>query len=887
MEKTTGLSPNEAVRRLAQHGENRLVAAKKTSALKIFAGQFRDLMIMILLCSTVISVLMGEITEAAAIIAIVFLNAVLGFVQEFRTERTLEALKDMAAPTAKVLRGGRNITVPAAELVPGDVVALSAGDRIPADAKLFEAVAMQCDEALLTGESLPVDKDVSSNVFMGASVTKGHGTAEVTATGMRTEMGKIAGMLRDIEEELTPLQKRLAQLGKYIAAGCLIICAIVSLAGVIRGERLFDMLITGISLAVAAVPEGLPAIVTISLALAVNRILKRQALIRRLHSVETLGCANVICTDKTGTLTENKMTVRSVFTLADSFEVTGSGFERGGGFYRSGRKIGPGRFPALKRLCEIAAECSSSRIWESPLGGVWETEGEPTELGLLVMAAKAGVTKSEGETCFLRYAELPFDSDRKRMSVLVRDPAGKSHVFTKGAPDLLLDRCRYVMEGEIAVPLTPAHKRRILEANEQMAQKAMRVLAFAYKDDPKGMETAESALTFAGLAGMLDPPRREVFEAVAKCRRAGIKTVMITGDHKITALAVAKEIGLVRNAGAMAGTAVLTGAQLDAMNEEALDGAINRTSVFARVTPSHKLRIVRAFKNRGYIAAMTGDGVNDAPAVKEADIGVSMGMTGTDVTKQSASIILLDDNFATLVAAVEEGRVVYGNIRKFIRYLLSCNIGEVLTMFAGMLMGLPVVLLPIQILLVNLATDGLPAMALGLEPAEPGVMEEKPRPAGASVFSGGLLGTIVFRGCIIALTTLAVFTATFRSSGSVDAARTAALVTLVMSQLFHVFECKSEKLSIFKINPLSNPTLVWAAAVSMLVTAAAVYLPWAQDILSTTALGAVELLRAVLYAVAAPLISALVMLIPKRKQKAPLPHMPAKKPLTVENLQNL
>jgi Ca2+-transporting ATPase len=413
--------------------------------------------------------------------------------------------------------------------------------------------------------------------------------------------------------------------------------------------------------------------------------------------------------------------------------------------------------------------------------------------------------------------------------------------------------------------MTPAHRRQILAANERMAAQAMRVLAFAYKDAPAGMANAENELVFAGLAGMLDPPRKEVLEAVAKCRRAGIKTVMITGDHKITALAIAREIGLIKSNGL--GATVLTGAELDAMSDDAFDDMLDRAAVFARVNPSHKLRIVKAFKRKGYIVAMTGDGVNDAPAVKEADIGVSMGITGTDVTKQAASIILLDDNFATLVAAVEEGRVVYGNIRKFIRYLLSCNVGEVVTMFAGMLMGLPVVLLPIQILLVNLATDGLPAMALGLEPAEPGVMTEKPRPANASVFSGGLLGTIAFRGCLIALTTLAVFTATYRAAANLEAARTAALVTLVMSQLFHVFECKSEKRSIFKINPLDNPALILAAATSLAVTVAAVYWPWAQQILSTAPLTAVEFLRAILYAVSVPVISALVMLIPKRRPK--------------------
>lgn len=882
-EHVLGLSTKKATKLLFEHGENKLESGKKISALAIFAGQFKDLMIMILLASTVISVIMGEVTEAIAIIVIVLLNAILGFVQEFRTERTLEALKNMAAPTANVIRDGKTTAIPASQIVPGDVILLKSGDKIPADARLLEVVALQCDESLLSGESVPVEKlkatgkidepepGRSDCVYMGTVVTKGRGRAEVLATGMNTEMGKIAGMLHEIEDEPTPLQKRLAQLGKYIAIGCLGICAVVSVTGILRGEKLFDMLITGISLAVAAVPEGLPAIVTIALALAVNRILKRNALVRRLHSVETLGCANVICTDKTGTLTENRMTVRQVFTVDHQVAVSGNGYEQAGEFTMGGHRAAISASPSLKRLFDIATDCSNSQI-TAPAGmlpgrdrtsnkafGKWEVSGEPTEIALLVMAAKAGITRELSE--YERLSEIPFDSDRKRMTVQVRDKLGRTMSFSKGAPDLLVERCKYVLTDSGVQLMTPAIQRKISEVNKTMASQALRVLGFACKDNPSSAEDSEKDMVFVGLAGMIDPPRKEVYDAVAKCRQARIRTVMITGDHKDTAVAIAKDIGIMRP-----GDMVMTGREIDAMPGEEFDRIAHKVAVFARVNPGHKLKIVRALKARGDIVAMTGDGVNDAPAIKEADIGVSMGINGTDVTKQAASIILLDDNFATLVAAIEEGRVVYSNIRKFIRYLISCNIGEVVTMFVGMLIGMPVVLLPIQILLVNLATDGLPAMALSLEPAEPGIMNQKPRPAGESVFSGGLLTTIIFRGCIIGFTTLAIFTAFMRQTGDVNIARTGALVTLVMTQLFHVFECKSENRSIFQINPLSNPALLLAVAFSFVMILLAIYHPWMQMVLSTRALAGGQLLQVLGYSLVAPILSALWILRPRKKK---------------------
>lgn len=880
---TAGLSSKQATKLLFAYGENKLESGKKISPLKIFGGQFKDLMTLILLISTVVSVLMGEASEAIAIIVIVLVNAILGFIQEFRTERTLEALRNMSAPTANVMRDGRATVIPAHEIVPGDVILLKSGDKVPADARLLEVVALQCDESLLSGESLSVEKIVCEtpledpeagridHVYAGTVITKGRGSAEVVATGMHTEMGKIAGMLHEIEDEPTQLQKRLTQLGKYIAFGCLGICAVVTLTGILRGEDLFDMLLVGISLAVAAVPEGLPAVVTIALALAVNRILKRNALVRRLHSVETLGCANVICTDKTGTLTENRMTVRKIFTMNYDLDVSGNGYEQAGTFTCAGRRAATQASPTLVRLVDIAAACNNAQL-TAPSGmvpgrdrsantgaGSWTVNGEPTEVALLVMAAKAGV--EQGTMQYQRMKEIPFDSDRKRMTVFVQDKLGHTMAFVKGAPDFLLERCKYVLTDHGVQVMTPAIQNKIAQVNQDMAKQALRVLGFACKESPRSDQDAEQDMVFVGLAGMIDPPRKEAYDAVARCRQAHIRTVMITGDHRDTAVAIAKDLGILRSKGM-----VLTGHDLDHMSDEELDLVIKRVNVFARVNPGHKLRIVRALKARGDIVAMTGDGVNDAPAIKEADIGVAMGIAGTDVTKQAASIILLDDNFATLVASIEEGRVVYSNIRKFIRYLISCNIGEVVTMFVGMLMGMPVILLPIQILLVNLVTDGLPAMALSLEPAEPGIMGQKPRPAGESVFSNGLLTTIIFRGMIIGFTTLAVFSSFMRKTADIDVARTGALVMLVITQLFHVFECKSETKSIFQINLFRNKALMPAVGISIATLLLAIYHPAMQAILSTVALSVGQLAQILLYASITPVLSAIWMMIPHKSK---------------------
>ena len=845
MEGSQGLSSRRAAQLLEEYGENRLESARKTSPLAIFAGQFRDALVMILLGCTLISCLMGDAAEALAIAVIVLLNALLGFFQEYRTERTLEKLGEMAAPTAVAIRDGQPVTVPASQLVPGDVVLLEAGNRVPADGVLLEAKDLSCDESMLTGESVGVEKNSRScQVYMGTLVTRGKGRFQVTHTGQRTEMGKIAGMLSSIEEGPTPLQQRLDHLGRVIGFGCLGICAVVAVAGIIRGEDPLQMVITGVSLSVAAVPEGLPAIVTIALALAVGRMVRRGALIRRLHAVETLGCATVICSDKTGTLTENRMTVTCLETLDRQVEAEGSGLV--GRFRCQGAPFSPGDDPVFSLLLLTAAHCNSALL--APDNRIL---GEPTEQALLAAALWAGVRR-EGSGIQTE-GENPFDSSRKMMSTLVRRPDGTRLLLAKGAPDLLLRRCTAVLTPQGARPLTPALRQQIAGQNTRLAGQALRVLGFACRIAGPA-DLAEEGFTFLGLAGLWDPPRKDAREAVARCRRAHIRPVMITGDHAVTAQAIARKLSICRE-----GDPVLTGSQLDQLDDRELDRQLGQVSVFARVTPAHKLRLVRAFKARGGVVAMTGDGVNDAPAVKEADIGVAMGITGTDVTKEAASVILLDDSFATLVAAVEEGRVIYQNIRKFIRYLLSCNIGEVVTMFFAMLMGMPIPLLPIQILLINLATDGLPAIALGLDPPSEDVMAQPPRRAGDSIFSGGLATTILTRGFLIGLTTLAVFTILTGQDATLEQARTGALTALVASQLIHVFECKSEKKGLLSIHPLDNPLLIGAVGVSALMLAAALYTPLFSSVFQTVPLTGKQLLTCLIACLAAPLASSLLL----------------------------
>ncbi|WP_258359395.1 cation-translocating P-type ATPase [Moorella sulfitireducens] len=872
-----GLAGEEARRRLEKAGPNQLKAKPKEPPYIIFLNQFRDFMVLVLLAATAVSAFLGELADSVTIMAIVVINAFLGFIQEYRAERSLEALKEMAAPEARVRRDNEVRRVPAREVVPGDILLLESGDRVAADALLLKAVNLQADEAALTGESVPVNKrpgaltgtvavgDRYNMVHQGTVITSGRGEALVVATGMETEVGKIAGLLQEVKDEETPLQKRLAALGRWLVLACLAICAAVVGFGTFRGEELYSMFLAGVSLAVAAIPEGLPAIVTVCLALGVQKMVQRQAIVRKLPAVETLGCVTVICSDKTGTLTQNQMTVLRVWAGGRSLAVSGSGYNPRGEYLDRDRRVNVEG--DLKMLLRIAALCNNavlqkaglaiggwlrrddgrekggeggkngflSKIFGGSNGGTFSISGDPTEGALLVAAAKGGLWRERLEREEPRVAEIPFDSGRKRMSVICRAGRGLK-VYVKGAPDVILDLCdRILVDGQI-LPMDAARRELIRAENEAMAGQALRVLALAYRDLEAGAklneETVEKNLILVGLMGMLDPPRPEAAAAIRACHQAGIKVVMITGDHQVTAQAVARELGLPAGEGQ-----VLNGREMETLTDAELARVAREINVYARVSPQHKLRIVRALKAGGHIVAMTGDGVNDAPAIKEADIGIAMGRSGTDVAREAAAVVLADDNFATIVAAVEEGRGIYDNIRKFIRYLLSCNIGEVFTMFVAVISGLPLPLLPIQILWMNLVTDGLPAMALGLDSKEPDVMQRPPRPPGESVFARGLGRGMAVLGLQIGLATLAVFIlGLYLGNGDLATARTLSFTTLVMAQLFAVFECRSEHHSPFAVGYLSNPYLVMAVACSATMQLLVIYLPLLQAVFKTVPL---------------------------------------------------
>lgn len=847
----TGLNQREAQRRLEKYGYNEIARKKKNSAIKIFFSQFNDFITWILIGATAISGFMGEKADAITILIIIIINAVLGFIQEFKTEKSLEALNELASPTAKVVRDGKIFIIKAREIVVGDIVEIEAGDRIPADCIIINGDSIQSDESILTGESVPVEKNTykstekkenSFSIYMGCSITHGRGRGRVIATGMDTEMGKIANMLQNIETTQTPLQHKLDNLGKILVFGCIIICAVVTILGILRGEDAYKMFLVGVSLAVAAIPEGLPAIVTVSLAIGVQRMMSNNALVRKLPAVETLGCTNVICSDKTGTLTQNKMTVKRIFISNRLCEVSGDGYDIEGNITSGNLKLNIRNDKNIKKMAECCAICNNALVPEKLIKSAQNNEavksymGDPTEIALLVMSAKMGIYKDEIMKRAKVLKENPFDSERKMMSVLCNYENGR-YLFVKGAIESVLKKCTHILINGEEIELTLKHKDKIIENNNNMAKSALRVITCGYKRlDSMTSSISEDKLTFLGLIGMIDPPRKEARDAIIECKVAGIIPVMITGDHKLTAQAIAEDLKMITK-----DELVLTGEELNKMNDSELEKIINRVRVFARVNPSHKYRIVKALKNKNMVVAMTGDGVNDAPAIKEADIGVAMGISGTDVTKEASSMILLDDNFATIVAAVREGRVIYDNIRKFIRYLLSCNIGEVLTMFAASLLNLPIPLLPIQILLVNLATDGLPAMALSLEPGEKDIMMKNPRGKDESIFANGLWSKIILRGMLIGLCTIVSFAMTLVFfEGNLRLGRTVALCTLVMSQLFHVFECKSERHSVFKVGFTNNIYLVLAVISSTVMLVLTVYNPWLQSIFKTQGLNLIQ-----------------------------------------------
>jgi len=862
----SGLTPEEAVSRLERYGRNELSEGKRIPPIILFLNQFKDFMVLVLAGATLISGLLGEWLDAVTIVAIIVLNGILGFIQEFRAERSLRALKALSAPTARVIRGGERTVVAASELVPGDIVLLESGDRIPADIRLLKAESLYAEESALTGESEPVGKHANpipeeelplgdrKNIgYLGTMITRGTGRGVVVRTGMDTEMGRIADLIQQTETMETPLQHRLEQLGRMLIAVAVALTVVVVLAGIMHGQPAYGMFLAGVSLAVAAIPEGLPAIVTIALALGVQRMIKRKAIVRKLPSVETLGCASVICSDKTGTLTQNKMTVTRLWSGGRELEITGDGYAPEGQALERGRPVAVKGHAGLEQALRIAALCNNASVVRSRTesddrrkkakdqqpGEAWTLKGDPTEGALVVLAAKLGMTQEALAETYARDKEFPFDSERKRMSVLVSDKSkgGARQALVKGAPDLLMERCTQIYwEGGI-VPFTPELKKKAAAAAEGMASSALRVLGLAYRDlkpneTPPGEKEAESGLVFAGLAGMIDPPRREVREAINTCRKAGIKTVMITGDHQTTAEAIAGQLGILPRDGL-----AVNGRELAAMSDDELDRIVDRTYVYARVAPEHKLRIVKSLQRQGHVVAMTGDGVNDAPAIKAADIGIAMGITGTDVSKEASALVLSDDNFATIVAAIEEGRGIYENIRKFIRYLLASNVGEILTMFLAMMAGLPLPLVPIQILWVNLVTDGLPAMALGVDQAEKDLMQQRPRSARENIFARRLGWKIISRGVLIGICTLAAFWITLRGNGgNLAHAQTVAFATLVLAQLIHVFDCRSSR-SIFHRNMLQNRYLVLAVISSLALMFAVMYVPELQPIFKTVPIG--------------------------------------------------
>lgn len=837
--QVSGLTQEDASERLRVFGTNELIVRRSSSKLTVLFDQFRSFMVIVLLIATLISGILGEVSDAVTIMIIVLANALLGFWQQMKAEKSLASLRELTAPGAHVLRDGQWLEVLASELVPGDVIAISAGDRVPADGRLIDVVTLETEESSLTGESLPVVKtirpmaetdmslgDRKNVIFMGTMVTRGRGEAVVVETGMTTEMGKIADMIQSSIDPMTPLEHRLDQLGQVLVYVSIAITLIVVIAGVIHGHALYEMFLAGVSLAVAAIPEGLPAIVTIALALGVQRMIKRQAIVRKLPSVETLGCATVICSDKTGTLTQNQMTVKEIYVDHRYVTVEGDGYEASGRLL-DGKRVLTGTEPTVARLLEIGLLCNHARL--NVEAGRTTVVGDPTEGALLTLARKVGA-----QTSALPVTEFAFESERKRMTVIVAREQG-FEALVKGAPDLLLLRCTHILlDGQVQV-LTEPHRVRLENAITDMARRALRTLGFAIRSIDQWSQNTdkiEQKLTFVGLVGMMDPPRKEVKQAIATCRTAGIRTVMITGDHRLTAEAIARNLGILLPHGR-----VLVGTDLDQMSDHMLEEQVNDVLVFARVSPLHKLRIVKALQSNGHVVAMTGDGVNDAPAIKAADIGIAMGKTGTDVAKDASSLILADDNFATIVSAIEEGRNIYANIRKFIRYLLSSNVGEIITMFLAMLMGLPLPLLPIQILWVNLVTDGMPAIALGVDTPEKDIMNRPPRSIREGVFAGGLGRKIVVRGLLIGLSTLAVFYVSLKwLSAPLIVAQTMAFATLVLAQLIYVFDCRSADHGIWQRNILGNVWLVGAVCSSIALLLVVIYIPSLQMVFHTVRL---------------------------------------------------
>lgn len=879
-----GLTDSEVQQRLEKYGNNEIVETAGRNSWEILLDQFKDIVLLMLIAVAIISGILdlvslresglaqGEIPfkDTVAIMIIVILNGVLGYLQESRAEKALAALKNMTSPMVEVLRNGQKIEVDSPQLVPGDILFLEAGDQLCADGQIIEASNLQVRESALTGEAQAVQKSLQSGlvtdtplgdrinmVFTGTEVLQGRGKVIVTTTGMETELGKIAQMLQSVEAEDTPLQQRMNQLGKTLVAGSMVLVGLVIIIGLIRSgwTHLRDLVEVSLSMAVAVVPEGLPAVITVTLALGTQRMVKRQALIRKLPAVETLGSVNTICSDKTGTLTQNKMVVQQVETLNNSWTVTGEGYQPVGQFSQQG-EIAQERFlsdyPELEILLMACVLCNDATLSQDE-GQRWHILGDPTEGALLSLAGKAGLDQPTLNSKTRRVVDFPFDSDRKRMSVVCNLGTNGSPplendlvLLIKGSPEIILDRSISYQRGAEKLPLNQSDRVAILETNNRLANNALRVLAFAYKPltavpTEDSAETTEQGLIWLGLVGMMDAPRTEVKAAVAQCLQAGIRPIMITGDHQLTAKAIAKKLGIAEE-----NDQILTGQELQQLSQTDLEQHVQEVSIYARVSPEHKLRIVQALQTQGKFVAMTGDGVNDAPALKQADIGIAMGNSGTDVSKEASDMVLLDDNFATIVAATEEGRVVYSNIRRFIKYILGSNVGEVIVIASAPLMGLPgVPLTPLQILWMNLVTDGLPALALAVEPAEPNIMNRPPIDPQASIFSGGLGLYIIRIGIVFAIITITLMTGAYNSaqvSGNPDSWKTMVFTTLCIAQMGHALAVRSHERMTIELNPFSNPYLLLSVVVTTLLQLMLIYVPPLRSFFGTEILTGQQLL---------------------------------------------
>lgn len=847
---SNGLSGNEAAERSQKYGSNRLEGGKEKSILQMAIEQLKDFLVLILMVAAIVSIFLGESLEGIVILAIVVLNTFLGVYQENKASNALKALKEMASPHAKVLRDGQVVEIGSQEVVPGDVVILEAGDYIPADLRLVESVNLKVDEAALTGESVPVEKDANAvldedaslgdrinSAYMGTVITYGRGKGVITDTGMKTQMGNIAGMLNSSSDESTPLQKKLDSLGKLLGIVCLSICGIIFILGLVRGMELFDIFMTSVSLAVAAIPEGLTVVVTVVLAMGMQRMVKCNAIIKRLSAVETLGSTTVICSDKTGTLTQNKMTIQRIYDGISLYDVSGTGYSPIGDILDTD---GNKKADAVSKVLECIVLCNDA-IYDSTTETI---VGDPTEGAMVVLAHKAGMVKTQWDDKYPRLQEIPFDSDRKLMSTF-HTIDGKTIMYIKGAPDELLRRCVSIELNGTVQSLSEEKRKEILATNQQFAESALRVIGAAYREMDKVDTSFESEndLTFIGLVGMIDPPREEAKDAISVCKKAGIQVKMITGDHKITATAIGRQLGIVSE-----DAVAVEGREISEMTDEQLQERVKTVNVFARVSPEHKVRLVDAVRANGDIAAMTGDGVNDAPSLKHADIGVAMGITGTDVSKEAADMILTDDNFASIVRAVSEGRTIYSNIRKVVGFLLSCNIGEILVIFLAMLANLEVPLVAIQLLSINLITDAFPAFALGMEKEEPGVMDRHPRDPAEPIVDKKMAIAVGIQSIALALGTLGSFLYGYYVHDDLDVARTACFFTLVLGELLRAYSSRSEKTSVFRMKVFENGYLNKCVIASLVFLIASIYIPVLNPIFSTVPLTLDEIVVALVLA---------------------------------------